>query len=218
MENKDNLSKETGQDLKEENLAENLEKDNETSSETKVENKTETGAEAGAENTCESEQSDGESSCDELEKIKAELEEKTKKCGEYFERLQRTVAEFDNYKKRTAREKEALYLDATSDVVAAFLPVIDNLERALAAANNTANADSLKEGIELVYRQIQDVLKKLDVEVIEAVGNEFDPNLHNAVSHIEDENYGSNIVVEEFQKGYIYKDKVIRHSMVKVAN
>ncbi|AEV69322.1 nucleotide exchange factor GrpE [Acetivibrio clariflavus] len=218
MEKKDNLSKELEQDLNEENLAKDLENDNETSKVRNADNEAETDTETSAENTCESEQSSETSSCDELEKIKAELEEKTKKCEEYFERLQRTAAEFDNYKKRTAREKEALYLDATSDIVAAFLPVIDNIERALEAANNTANADSLKEGIELVYRQIQDVLKKLDVEVIQAVGNEFDPNLHNAVSHIDDENYGSNVVVEEFQKGYIYKDKVIRYSMVKVAN
>jgi molecular chaperone GrpE len=163
---------------------------------------------------CDSEQSN----CKEIEELKAECEAKAKQCEEYFNMLQRTAAEFDNYKKRTAREKEALYQDATCDVVAAFLPVVDNLERAIQAANNDAGNNSLKEGIELVYRQFGDVLKKLNVEVIEAVGKEFDPNLHNAVSHVEDENYGENEVVEEFQKGYILKDKVIRHSMVKVAN
>lgn len=111
-----------------------------------------------------------------------------------------------------------MYLDATIDVVAAFLPVIDNIERAVQAANNDAGDNSLKEGIDLVYRQFKDVMKKLNVEAIEAVGKEFDPNLHNAVSHIDDEQYGENVVAEEFQKGYIFKDKVIRHSMVKVAN
>jgi len=209
MNKNDNLSKETDQNLNEENLDQNLETGNESTSETGTDNQ----AETNADNTCESNQSS-----DELEKIKTQLEEKSKQCEEYFEKLQRTAAEFDNYKKRTAREKEALYFDAKSEVVAAFLPVVDNLERAIEAAKNATNAESLKEGIELVYRQMQDVLKKLDVEVIEAVGNEFDPNLHNAVSHIEDENYGSNVVVEEFQKGYICKDKVIRYSMVKVAN
>lgn len=210
MSKNDGLSKETEQNITEENLDQNLEEDKETDAEIDAKNNTE--------GECDSKESGDSSCCGEVDKIKAQLEEKTKQCEEYFEKLQRTAAEFDNYKKRTAREKEALYADATGDVVAAFLPVVDNLERALEAANNTTNADSLKEGIELVYRQIQDVLKKLDVEAIEAVGNEFDPNLHNAVSHVEDEEYGDNIVVEEFQKGYVCKDKVIRYSMVKVAN
>lgn len=167
--------------------------------------------EVGAECECDSEQSNDSSCCKEVEELKA-------KCEEYFGMLQRAAADFDNFKKRTAREKESLYLDATSDVVAAFLPVVDNIERALQAANSDVDGNSLKEGIELVYRQFSDVMKKLNVEVIEAVGKEFDPNLHNAVSHVDDDEYGNNIIVEEFQKGYIFKDKVIRHSMVKVAN
>ncbi|NLL05139.1 MAG: nucleotide exchange factor GrpE [Clostridiaceae bacterium] len=166
---------------------------------------------------CEKEQSDTPCS-KEVEEIKAKLEEKSKQCEDYFDKLQRTAAEFDNFKKRTVKEKEALYSDATSEVVAAFLPVVDNLERAIEAANKDVNANSLKEGVELVYRQMKDVLQKLNVEVIEAVGNEFDPNLHNAVSHVDDEQYGNNIIIEEFQKGYMLKDKVIRYSMVKVAN
>jgi molecular chaperone GrpE len=166
---------------------------------------------------CEKEQSDTHCS-KEVEEIKAKLEEKSKQCEDYFDKLQRTAAEFDNFKKRTVKEKEALYSDATSEVVAAFLPVVDNLERAIEAANKDVNANSLKEGVELVYRQMKDVLQKLNVEVIEAVGNEFDPNLHNAVSHVDDEQYGNNIIIEEFQKGYMLKDKVIRYSMVKVAN
>ena len=202
MDKNENLSKGAEQDINEENLEQNL--DNEPDADT--------------DNEGDNAQSAKASGSEDVEKIKAQLEEKTKLFEEYFDKLQRTAAEFDNFKKRTAREKEALYADATSDVVAAFLPVVDNIERALDAASNAANAHSLKEGIELVYRQIKDVLKKLDVEVIEAVGNEFDPNLHNAVSHIDDDQYGSNVVVEEFQKGYICKDKVIRYSMVKVAN
>ncbi|WP_010247857.1 nucleotide exchange factor GrpE [Acetivibrio cellulolyticus] len=176
------------------------------------------GAETECDCGCGCNQAEDSASSQEVEELKSKLEEKTKQCDDYFNMLQRTAAEFDNFKKRTAREKEALYLDATIDVVAAFLPVIDNIERAVQAANNDAGDNSLKEGIDLVYRQFKDVMKKLNVEAIEAVGKEFDPNLHNAVSHIDDEQYGENVVAEEFQKGYIFKDKVIRHSMVKVAN
>ncbi len=175
-------------------------------------------SECGCDCGCDCNQSDEASSSQEVEELKAKCEEKTKQCEEYFNLLQRTAAEFDNYKKRTAREKEVLYMDATGDVVTAFLPVVDNIERAIQAAGNDVSDTSIKEGIELVYRQFKEVMKKLNVEAIEAVGKEFDPNLHNAVSHVDDEEYGENIVVEEFQKGYLLKDKVIRHSMVKVAN
>jgi len=198
MKKKDNLSKDTEQNINEENLDQNIED--------------------GDEIECEKEQSEDSHCSKEVEKIKQQFEEKVKQCDEYFDKLQRTAAEFDNFKKRTAKEKEALYSDATSDAVAAFLPVIDNIERALDAAGNEASDNSLREGVELVYRQFKEVLDKLNVSVIEAVGKEFDPNLHNAVSHVDDEEYGENIVVEEFQKGYIYKDKVVRYSMVKVAN
>jgi molecular chaperone GrpE len=154
----------------------------------------------------------------ELEAIKAQLDEKSSKCEEYFSMLQRTAAEFDNYKKRTVKEKEALYSDAVCDVVVSFLPVIDSIERALQLCSGKENEQSINEGIGLVDRQIKDVLKKLGVEEIKSVGETFDPNIHNAVMHVEDEAYGHNVIVEEFQKGYIYKERVIRHSMVKVAN
>jgi len=154
----------------------------------------------------------------EIDKLKSQLEEKTKQCEEYFNMLQRTAAEFDNYKKRTAKEKGAIYTDAVSDSVASFLPVVDNIERALQASANDADFQSLKDGIELVHRQFKEVMKNLGVEEIKALGEKFDPNLHNAVMHIEDSEFGENVVIEEFQKGYILKDKVIRYSMVKVAN
>lgn len=153
----------------------------------------------------------------ELESLKSQLEAKTKQCEEYLNALQRTAAEFDNYKKRTAREKEGLYSEAAGDVVGAFLPVVDNLERAVQASGKE-DGQSLKDGVELVMRQIKSVMQKLGVEEIKSVGEPFDPQLHNAVMHIDDEAYGENVVVEEFQKGYILKDKVIRHSMTKVAN
>ncbi|NLM57836.1 MAG: nucleotide exchange factor GrpE [Clostridium sp.] len=160
-----------------------------------------------------------ESACNqEMEQLKNELEEKSKKCEEYFNMLQRTAAEFDNYKKRTAKEKESIYTDATVDVIAAFLPVVDNIERAIAAFSNEIDAASLKEGVDLVYRQFKDVMGKLGVEEIKSVGEKFDPNLHNAVMHVEDPEYDESVIIEEFQKGYILKDRVIRYSMVKVAN
>lgn len=162
-----------------------------------------------------------ETCCDnlneEIEELKAQLEEKTQKSEEYLNALQRAAAEFDNYKKRTVKEKEALYTDAFSDAVSAFLPVVDNMERAASAINKEENP-SLHEGIELVFRQFRDVLKNLGVEEIKSVGEKFDPQLHNAVMHVEDEGYGENEIIEEFQKGYMLKDKIIRHSMVKVAN
>ncbi|NTV91134.1 MAG: nucleotide exchange factor GrpE [Clostridiales bacterium] len=150
--------------------------------------------------------------------LKAEVEEKAKQCAEYLNMLQRTAAEFDNFKKRTQKEKEALYADAAADVVAAFLPAVDSLEMALKACNQETDQKSLKDGVDLVLRQFKDALKKLGVEEIKSLEEDFNPLYHNAVMHIEDEEIGQNKVVEEFQKGYIYKEKVIRHSMVKVAN
>jgi Molecular chaperone GrpE (heat shock protein) len=154
----------------------------------------------------------------ELDGIKAELEEKNKKCEEYLDKYQRSVAEFDNFKKRTAREKEALYSEAVCDVTAVILPVVDNFERAVQACSKESDFQTLKDGVELVYRQLKEAFKKIGVEEINCNNACFDPQLHNAVMHVEDEGLGQNCVIEEFQKGYVYKDKVIRHSMVKVAN
>lgn len=153
----------------------------------------------------------------EIEEFKSKLEEKTRQCEEYMNMVQRTAAEFDNYKKRTTKEKEALSLDVSIDTVSAFLPVVDNLERALKAAEEM-EGNPLKDGVELVMRQLKDCLDKLGVEPIAAVNNSFDPELHNAVMHVTDDSCGDNVIIEEFQKGYIMKGKVVRHSMVKVAN
>jgi molecular chaperone GrpE len=153
----------------------------------------------------------------EVEELKAQLEEKNRLCEEYKNMVQRTAAEFDNYKKRTIKEKDALSLDAAIDTVNSFLPVIDNLERALKAAEEM-ESNPLKEGVEMVMRQIKECLDKLGVEAIEAVNGPFDPELHNAVMHVTDEESGENLVLEEFQKGYTMKGKVVRHSMVKVVN
>jgi molecular chaperone GrpE len=153
-----------------------------------------------------------------IEALKLQVEEKTKKCDEYLGMLQRTAAEFENYKKRTSKEKENLCSDMIVDVVCDFLPVVDNMERAISASGKEEDKKSLLDGIELVMRQLKDVMKGLGVEELKSVGEKFDPLLHNAVMHVDDETLEENIVIEEFQKGYILKDKVVRHSMVKVAN
>ena len=131
------------------------------------------------------------------------------------EKFLRLAAEYDNYRKRSAKEREAMYADVKCDTVTRFLPVYDNLERAL--ANETAD-EAYKKGVEMIMTQFKDILTKLGVEEITAAGRPFDPTRHNAVMHVEDENAGDNEVVEEFQKGFIMGDKVIRHSVVKVAN
>lgn len=139
-----------------------------------------------------------------------------KKANEYLDRLQRNMAEFDNYRKRTEKEKSTMYDLGACDTVLSILPVIDNFERALVAP---CEDQSYVKGMEMIYKQMIDLLGSIGVTQIEAVGKSFDTNVHNAVMHIEDEEYGENEIVEEFQKGYIYKDeKVIRYSMVKVAN
>jgi molecular chaperone GrpE len=156
---------------------------------------------------------------EEFDKLDAKLKELSIKCDEYFDKIQRNAAEFDNYKKRTVKEKEALYTDAFADAVQVFLPVADNMERAIAAiTEDSTEVKTLKEGVDMVFNQLKEVFAKLGVEEIEAEGKTFDPNIHNAVMHIEDDGYGENQVAEVFQKGYKLKDKVLRHSMVKVVN
>lgn len=156
---------------------------------------------------------------EEYDKLEAKINELGKKSDEYFDKLQRAAAEFDNFKKRTAKEKEALYSEAYADAVQAFLPVMDNMERAAAAfTGEGSDVNTLKEGLEMVYKQLGDVFTKLGVEEIKADGKPFDPEFHNAVMHIDDDSFGDNQIVEVFQKGYKLKDKVLRHSMVKVAN
>ena len=132
------------------------------------------------------------------------------------DRYQRLLAEYDNFKKRTVKEKEAIYTDSVRDTVAELLPVIDNLLRAVDAFKDK-ESDECK-GVAMVLKQTEDIFAKIGVTEIEALGQQFNPEFHNAVMHVDDDSLEDNTVVEEFQKGYIYKDKVIRYSMVKVAN
>ena len=128
----------------------------------------------------------------------------------------RTLAEYDNFRKRTEKEKLAIYTDATAAAAAEILPIADNIERALEAKD--ADEQSLRKGIEMIESQLHNTLKKLGVEEMAGVGEEFNPDLHNAVSHIEDENFEENVVSAVYQKGYLLGDKVVRHAMVQVAN
>lgn len=149
-----------------------------------------------------------------LKKNKEEIKKLTNENDTLKDRLLRLTAEYENYRKRTAKEKEALYTDACNDVLKEILPVVDNIERAYAAEGSV---EDLKKGIEMTMKGLDGAFEKLGVEEIDASG-EFDPNLHQAVMHIEDENYDKNVVAEVFMKGYKRGDKVIRHSVVKVAN
>lgn len=126
------------------------------------------------------------------------------------------MAEFDNYRKRTEKEKASMYVIGAKEIVEKMLPVVDNFERGLAMAADSE--DPFVEGMSKIYKQLMTTFEELGVKPIEALGQEFNPDFHNAVMHVEDEEAGENIIVEEFQKGYLYKDFVVRHSMVKVAN
>ena len=141
-------------------------------------------------------------------KLEQQIEELT-------DRLKRSMAEFDNYRKRTEKEKSSMYVIGAREIIEKILPVVDNFERGLAQA---PEGDAFAEGMQMIYKQLMTTLDGLGVEPIEAVGKEFNPDFHNAVMHVDDEEAGDNMVVEELQKGYTYKGFVVRHSMVKVAN
>ena len=148
----------------------------------------------------------------ELAAMRKEVESANEKCKEFEDRYLRMMAEYDNFRKRTAKEKEGVYADAYADCIANLLPILDNLER----AGKCDNLDGLKKGLEMTAKAFEDALSKMGITEIET--KTFDPNLHNAVMHVEDETLGESEIVEVFQKGYAKGDKVIRYAMVKVAN
>ena len=139
---------------------------------------------------------------------------KSEEAAKNYESLQRLMAEFDNYKKRSARERESLYNSLVGDIITDFLEIIDNLDKAIESAEES----SFKQGIELIRKQFIDTLKKYNVEEIKALNETFDPNYHESINHVDDEQYGEQEVIEVFRKGYKLGDKVIRYAMVKVAN
>lgn len=160
------------------------------------------------------ENNDKENELDNMRKIKDENKKLTNEIEALKERLVRLTAEYDNYRKRTAKEKEGIYTDACTDVLKEMIPVLDNLERAIAV---DGSAEDIKTGVEMTIKGFKNSFEKLGVEEIDATG-EFDPNYHQAVMHIEDEALGANSIAEVFQKGYKRGDKIIRYTVVKVAN
>ncbi|MBO5354215.1 MAG: nucleotide exchange factor GrpE [Lachnospiraceae bacterium] len=152
-------------------------------------------------------------------KKKDKKDKKDEKIEELNDRLMRQMAEFDNFRKRSEREKSQMFEIGAKDIVEKILPVIDNMERGLATVSEEEMAaNAFAQGMEKVYKQFMTVMEQVGVKPIEALGAEFNPDFHNAVMHVDDETVGENIIVEEFQKGYMYKESVVRHSMVKVAN
>lgn len=151
-------------------------------------------------------------------KKKEKKDKKDEQIAELTDKLKRQLAEFENFRNRTDKEKSQMYAVGAKDVIEKILPVIDNFERGLKSIPEDQKGGPVASGMEMIYKQLITVLSDLGVTPIEAVGQEFDPNFHNAVMHVEDEQYGENVVAEELQKGYMYRDSVVRHSMVKVAN
>ena len=154
------------------------------------------------------EQADSKKTADPKDAVIADLQD----------RVKRQMAEFDNFRKRTDKEKSAMFEMGASDVIKKLLPVVDNFERGFKSITDEEKETPFAKGMDMVYRQMIKMLEDLEVKPIEAVGLEFNPDFHNAVMHVEDESAGEEIIVEEFEKGYTYRDTVIRHSMVKVAN
>ena len=149
---------------------------------------------------------------------KDKKDKKDEKIEELTDRLTRQMAEFDNFRKRSEKEKSQMYEIGAKDIIEKILPVVDNFERGLSSIPEEEKNAPFVEGMEKIYKQLMTTLESVGVKPIEAVGQEFNPDFHNAVMHVEDEGLGENIIAEEFQKGYMYRESVVRHSMVKVAN
>ena len=194
--------------------------------------------ETKAEQTCEETKDTKETAAEETKETAAEekdtkKEEKSEKKGAFGkkkkdkkdeqiedlnDRLKRQMAEFDNFRKRSEKEKSQMYEIGAKDIIEKILPVVDNFERGLDSIPEEEKGSPFAEGMEKIYKQLMTTLDSLGVKPIKAVGQEFNPDFHNAVMHVEDEEFGENVVAEEFQKGYMYRESVVRHSMVKVAN
>ena len=179
--------------------------------ETKAETVQEEIIEEAPENTPETEKEKKEAKKDKKDPKDAQIEDLT-------DRLRRTMAEFDNFRKRTEKEKSAMFEIGAKDIIERILPVIDNFERGLASIPEDAKGSAFANGMEMIYKQLLKNLEDAGVKPIEALGQPFDPNFHNAVMHIEDEKFGENIISQELQKGYMYRDSVVRHSMVAVVS
>ena len=215
-EREQNTAEETSEVLKTEEAAE--------------ENREETKAPEGAGTETAAEEAEGETAAEEAAEEEAEKETakelfhhekkdpKDEKIAELTDRMQRTMAEFDNFRKRTEKEKAAMYEIGAKDIIEKILPVLDNFERGLTTVPEEEKENPFVQGMDKIYKQFVKTLEDIGVKPMDAAGKPFDPNFHNAVMHVEDEELGENIVAEELQKGYTYRDSVVRPAMVKVAN
>ena len=215
-EREQNTAEETSEVLKTEEAAE--------------ENREETKAPEGAGTETAAEEAEGETAAEEAaeeEKEKETAKElfhhekkdpKDEKIAELTDRMQRTMAEFGNFRKRTEKEKAAMYEIGAKDIIEKILPVLDNFERGLTTVPEEEKENPFVQGMDKIYKQFVKTLEDIGVKPMDAAGKPFDPNFHNAVMHVEDEELGENIVAEELQKGYTYRDSVVRPAMVKVAN
>ena len=194
----------------EENASETKEDENVTSTEETAETAENADAEAS--------EADSEDPDKKKSFFKKKKDKKDEQIEELTDKVKRQMAEFENFRKRTEKEKSQMFDMGAKTIVEKVLPVIDNFERGLAAVPEDKKEDAFVVGMDKIYKQFLTTLEEAGVKPIEAVGQEFDPNFHNAVMHVEDEELGENIVAEELQKGYMYRDAVVRHSMVKVAN
>lgn len=214
-------------EMKEEKaMDETVQEDVETSQpeDTEPVKETETGENAETEEAEAEQEPSGEAETEETSqkkgffaKRKDKKDKKDIQIEELTDRVRRQMAEFDNFRKRTEKEKVAMYEVGARSVIEKFLPVVDNFERGLAGVEENCE-DPFTEGMQKIYKQLMTTLESLEVRPIEAVGQEFNPDFHNAVMHVEEEETAENTITEEFLKGYTYKDQVVRHSMVKVAN
>ena len=219
------MEKEMNQEVASEVVEETVENTEETveNTEEAVEETVEETTEEAAQEEAETEAEDADDSeeTSERKKIfgrKPKKDPKDEKIEELTDRVTRQMAEFDNFRKRTEKEKSAMYEIGAKSVIEKLLPIVDNFERGFLTVAEEDKEDSFVKGMEMVYKQILTTFETIGVKPIEAVGQEFNPDLHNAVMHVDDETVGENIIVEEFQKGYTYHDSVVRYSMVKVAN
>ena len=213
------------EDNKKKNLNEDLEQEDTTQKEPQTESQEEPQEEIQIE---EEQQSDAEQKSEEETDSKDDKSDKKKsffgkkdnklqdKVDELEDRVKRQMAEFENFRKRTDKEKTAMFETGAKSVIEKILPVVDNFERGLAGLSEEEKKQPFAEGMAMVYKQLMTELDKLEVKPIEAVGCEFDPNLHNAVMQVESDEYESGIIAQELQKGYTYRDTVVRHSMVAV--
>lgn len=177
---------------------------------------TEAGAAEEVKEECSEAECSEKADCDDSKAPKKD--KKDEQIADLTDKLTRQMAEFDNYRKRTEKEKSAMYEIGAKDVIEKILPVVDNFERGFVTVSEEEKENPFVQGMDKVYKQLMTMLEGLGVKPIEALGQEFNPDLHHAVMHVEDEEAGENVIVEEFQKGYMYRDSVVRYSMVKVAN